>query len=65
MALTRHLWQEQSKKKIDPKQIQRIQLKLDAIMRSIAQQITTDIEEQKCVKETGLHQLSGVHGEER
>jgi len=57
--------QERSKKKIDPKQIPRIHSKLNAIMRSIAQQITIDINEERCIKETGLHQLSGVHGEER
>jgi len=41
-------------KKIDPKQIPRIQSKLDAIMRPIAQQIITDINEGKCIKEVGL-----------
>jgi len=41
-------------KKIDPKQIPRIQLKLDAIMRLIAEQIITDINEEKCIKEMGL-----------
>jgi len=40
-------------KKIDPKQIPRIQSKLDAIMRPIAQQIITDINEGKCIKEVG------------
>jgi len=41
-------------KQIDPKQILRIQSKLDAIMRPIAQQIITDINEGKCIKEVGL-----------
>jgi len=41
-------------KKIDPKQIPRIQSKLDAIMRTIAQQIINDINEGKCIEETGL-----------
>ena len=41
-------------KKVDPKQIPRIQSKLDAIMRPIAQQIITDINEGKCIKEVGL-----------
>jgi len=41
-------------KRIDPKQIPRIQSKFDAIMRPIAQQIITDINEGKCVKEVGL-----------
>jgi len=41
-------------KKIDPKQIPRIQSKLDAIMRPIAQQIIADITEGKCFKEVGL-----------
>ena len=41
-------------KKTDPKQILRIQSKLDAIMRPIAQQIITDINEGKCIKEMGL-----------
>jgi len=41
-------------KKIDPKQILRIQSKLDAIMRPIAQQIITDINKGKCIKEVGL-----------
>ena len=40
--------------KIDPKQIPRIQSKLDAIMRPIAPQILTDINEGKCIKEMGL-----------
>jgi len=40
--------------KIDPKQIPRIQSKLDAIMRPIAQQIITDINEGKFIKEVGL-----------
>jgi len=40
--------------KIVPKQIMRIQSKLDAIMRSIAQQIITDINEGKCIKKMGL-----------
>jgi len=39
---------------IDPKQIPRIQSKLDAIMRPIAQQIITDINEGKCIKKVGL-----------
>jgi len=38
----------------DPKQIPRIQSKLDAIMRPIAQQIITDINEGTCIKEMGL-----------
>jgi len=41
-------------KKIDPKQIPCIQSKLDEIMRPIAQQIITDINEGKCIKEMGL-----------
>ena len=41
-------------KKIDPKQIPRIQSKLDAIMRPIAQQIIADINKGKCIKEVGL-----------
>jgi len=41
-------------KKIDPKQILRIQSKLNAIMLLIAQQIITDINEGKCIKEMGL-----------
>ena len=41
-------------KKIHPKQIPRIQSKLDAIMRPIAQQIITDINEEKCMKKMGL-----------
>jgi len=41
-------------KKIDPKQIPRIQSKLDAIMRPITQQIITDVNEGKCIKEMGL-----------
>jgi len=41
-------------KKIDPKQIPRIQSKLDVIMRPIAQQIIADINEGKCIKEVGL-----------
>jgi len=41
-------------KKIDPRQIPRIQSKLDAIMRPIAQQIITDINEGKCIKQVGL-----------
>ena len=41
-------------KKFDPKQIPRIQSKLDAIMRQIAQQIIADINDGKCIKETGL-----------
>jgi len=41
-------------KKIDPKQIPRIQSKLDAIMRRIAQQIITDMNEGTCIKEMGL-----------
>jgi len=41
-------------KKIDPKQIPRIQSKLDTIMRPIAQQIITDINEGKCIKEVSL-----------
>jgi len=41
-------------KKNDPKQILRIQSKLDAIMRPIAQQIITDINDRKCIKEMGL-----------
>jgi len=41
-------------KKIDPKQIPRIQSKLDAIMRPIVQQIVTNINEGKCIKEVGL-----------
>jgi len=40
--------------KIDPKQIPYIQFKLDAIMHSIAQQIITDINDGKCIKEIGL-----------
>jgi len=41
-------------KNIDPKQIPRIQSKLVAIMRPIAQQIIADINEGKCIKEVGL-----------
>ena len=41
-------------KKIYPKQIPRIQSKLDTIMRPIAQQIIADINEGKCIKEVGL-----------
>jgi len=41
-------------KKIDPKQIPRMQSKLDAIIRPIAQKIITDINEGKCIKEVGL-----------
>ena len=41
-------------KKIDPKHILRIQSKLDAIMHRLAQQIITDIDEGKCIKEMGL-----------
>jgi len=41
-------------KKFGPKQIPRIQSKLDAIMRPIAQQIIADINEGKCIKEIGL-----------
>ena len=44
-------------KKIDPKQIPRIQSKLDAILRPIAQQIITDINEGKCIKEVGLRDV--------
>ena len=44
-------------KKIDPKQILRIQSKLDAIMRPIAQQIITDINDGKCSKEMGLRRV--------
>jgi len=40
--------------KIDPNQIPRTQSKLDAIMRTIAQQIITDINNGKCIKEIGL-----------
>ena len=40
--------------KIDPKQILRIQSKLYAIMRPIAQQIIADINDGKCIKEMGL-----------
>jgi len=39
---------------IDPKQTPRIQSKLDAIMRPIAQQIITDINDGTCIKEMGL-----------
>jgi len=41
-------------KKIDTKQIPRIQSKLDTMMRQIAQQIITDINEEKYIKEMGL-----------
>ena len=41
-------------KKNDPKQIPRIQSKLDAIMRPIAKQIIANINEGKCIKEVGL-----------
>jgi len=41
-------------KKIVPKQIPRIQSKLDAIMRPITQQIITDVNEGKCIKKMGL-----------
>ena len=41
-------------KKNDPKQIPRIQSKLDAIMRPIAQQIIADIKKETCVKEMSL-----------
>jgi len=44
-------------KKIDPKQIPRIQSKLDAIMRTIARQIIADITEEKCIKEVGLRRV--------
>jgi len=40
--------------KFDPKQIPRIQSKLDAIMRPIAQQIISGINKGKCIKEMGL-----------
>ena len=40
--------------KFDPKQILRIQSKLDAIMRPIAKQIITDIKDGQCIKEMGL-----------
>ena len=40
--------------KIDPKHILCIQSKLDAIMSPIAQQIITDINEGKCIKEMSL-----------
>jgi len=42
---------------IDPKQIPRIQLKLDAIMRPIAQhciEIITEIDDGMCIKELSL-----------
>jgi len=42
--------------KNNPKQIPRIQSKLDAIMRPIAQQIIADINEENCIKE----RVSGV-----
>jgi len=45
---------DQSKKNIVPKQIPRIQSKLDAIMRPIAQQIIADINKGTCVKEVDL-----------
>ena len=38
----------------DPKQMPRIQSKLDAIVRPIALQIITDINKGKCIKEMGL-----------
>jgi len=41
-------------KKNDPTQIPRIQSKLHTIMRPIAQQIITDINEGKCIKKMGL-----------
>ena len=41
-------------KKNDPKQILRIQSKLDAILRPIAPKIITDINEGKYIKEMGL-----------
>jgi len=41
----------------DPKQIPRIQSKLDAIMRPIAQQIITDINEGKFIQEMGLRRV--------
>jgi len=41
-------------KKIDPNKTPCILSKLDAIMRPIAQQIITDINEGKCIKEVGL-----------
>ena len=41
-------------KKIDPKQIPCIRTKLDAIVRPIAQQIITYVNEGKCNKEMGL-----------
>jgi len=48
-------------KKIHPKQIPRIQSKLDAITRPIAQQIITDIDEGKCMQSSSLKRwVSGV-----
>ena len=38
----------------DPEQIPRIQSKLDAIMRPIVQQLITDINDGKCIKEMSL-----------
>jgi len=40
--------------KIDPKRTPRIQSKLEAIMRPIAQQMITDNNEGKCMQEMGL-----------
>ena len=40
--------------KFDPKQIPCIRTTFDAIMRPIAQQIITDINEGKCIKEVSL-----------
>ena len=44
-------------KKIDPKQILRIQSRLDTIMRPVAQQIITDIKEGTCIKDMGLRRV--------
>jgi len=41
-------------KQNNPKQIPRIQSKLDTIMRPVAQQISTDINDGKCIKEVGF-----------
>jgi len=40
-------------KKVDPKQIPRMQSKLDAIMRPVAQQIMIDINKRKCTTRDG------------
>jgi len=41
-------------KQVDPKKIPRIQSQLDIILRPIAEQIITDIDESTCIKEMDL-----------